>query len=73
MPNDTELPVRARAVSVNQIGTYIRGGLIPMSLPNLFAIGCDFAGAVEAVRSNVLRFKHGDRCLRIQRHFPQHV
>ncbi len=58
---DGELLVRVGAVSVNPIDTYIRGGLIPMSLLNPFIVGCDFAGTVEAMGAGAARFKPGDR------------
>jgi NADPH2:quinone reductase len=53
--------VRVRAVAMNPIDTYIRGGLIPAKLPLPFIPGCDLAGVVEEVGANVKRFKRGDR------------
>ncbi|MGA2619938.1 MAG: NADPH:quinone reductase [Thermoguttaceae bacterium] len=53
--------VRVKAVSVNPIDTYIRGGLYPMDLPSPFILGCDLAGVVEAVGPEVQRFHNGDR------------
>jgi NADPH2:quinone reductase len=43
------------------VDTYIRAGLIKMDLPLPFVVGCDLAGAVEAVGPSVTRFKPGDR------------
>ncbi|MBL9126014.1 MAG: alcohol dehydrogenase catalytic domain-containing protein, partial [Verrucomicrobiales bacterium] len=60
-PGTHQILVRNRAVAVNPIDTYIRAGLIPVSLPNPFVVGCDFAGVVEAVGSGVTRFRVGDR------------
>jgi NADPH2:quinone reductase len=59
LPN--QLLVRTRAVAVNPIDTYIRSGLIPVDLPRPFIVGCDFAGVVEAIGSEVRTFKVGDR------------
>ncbi len=53
--------VRVSAVAVNPIDTYIRGGAKYWELPTPFIIGCDLAGAVEAVGTNVSEFKIGDR------------
>ena len=53
--------VRVGAVSVNPIDTYIRGGLIKWTLPQPFIPGCDLAGVVEEIGSDVMRFKKGDR------------
>ena len=60
-PAPDELIVRTGAVSVNPIDTYIRGGLIAMPLNNPFVLGCDFAGTVAAVGSEVGDFRPGDR------------
>ena len=53
--------VRVEAVDVNPIDTYVRSGMVAMSLPNPYIIGCDLAGTVEAVGPQVTRFKTGDR------------
>jgi NADPH2:quinone reductase len=53
--------VKVGAVAVNPIDTYIRGGLIQMSLPSPFVVGCDLAGTVVEVGSEVTRFGPGDR------------
>lgn len=60
-PQPNQLLVRTRAVAVNPIDTYIRSGLIPVDLPQPFIVGCDFAGVVEAIGSEVRTFKVGDR------------
>jgi NADPH2:quinone reductase len=60
-PGPQQVLVRVRAVSVNPIDTYIRGGLIKPNLPQPFILGCDLAGMVEDVGANVNRFKRGDR------------
>lgn len=53
--------VKVQAVSVNPIDTYIRSGMYPMDLPKPYILGCDCAGVVEAVGSEVSRFRPGDR------------
>lgn len=60
-PGPHEVRVRVSAVSVNPIDTYIRGGIVAMTLPKPFVIGCDFAGTVDAVGSAVTKFKTGQR------------
>ncbi len=59
--NDSQVLIRTEAVAVNPIDTYIRSGIVKATLPNPYIIGCDIAGVVEAVGSNVERFKVGDR------------
>ncbi len=53
--------VRVKAVSVNPIDTYIRGGLVPLKTAFPYIVGCDLAGVVEAVGPEAKRFKPGDR------------
>lgn len=60
-PSPTQVLVRVGAVSVNPIDTYIRGGLIKPNLPQPYILGCDLAGVVEEVGTNVKQFKRGDR------------
>jgi NADPH2:quinone reductase len=60
-PRDGEVLVRVAAVAVNPIDTYIRSGVVAMSLPKPFVIGCDLAGTVEALGPGAKRFKAGDR------------
>ena len=60
-PQPNEVLVRVRAVGMNPIDTYIRGGLIKANLPLPFIPGCDLAGMVEAVGSAVKRFQRGAR------------
>lgn len=57
----TDVLIRTRAVAVNPIDTYIRGGSVRFNLPHPFVIGCDVAGIVEAVGTDVAAFKPGDR------------
>jgi len=58
---DSQVLVKAGAVAVNPIDTYIRGGAPYWQLPVPFIIGCDLAGTVEEVGPQVKRFKKGDR------------
>lgn len=60
-PGPTEVLVKVVAVSVNPIDTYIRSGMIKVATSFPFIIGCDLAGTVERVGSEVRRFKAGDR------------
>lgn len=53
--------VKVTAVDVNPVDTYIRGGMIPASLPFPFVIGCDLAGTVAEIAPGVKRFQRGDR------------
>jgi NADPH:quinone reductase len=57
---DTEILVRLHAAGVNPIDTKLRqrGTFYPDQMPAI--LGCDGAGVVEAVGTNVQRFKVGD-------------
>ena len=59
-PGPQQVHVRNRAIGVNFIDTYFRSGLYPApSMPS--GLGTEGAGVVEAVGSEVTRFKIGDR------------
>jgi NADPH2:quinone reductase len=60
-PIDAQVLVKVEAVDVNPIDTYVRGGLVAMSLPVPYILGCDLAGVVEAVGPQATRYKPGDR------------
>src|SRR5262249_5592895 len=60
-PKQGEVLVRIKAASLNPIDVYIRAGNVAMPLPKPFIPGCDLAGVVEAVGTNVQRLKKGDR------------
>ena len=60
-PRPTEVLVKVGAVAVNPIDTYIRAGIVSMISHFPYIIGSDLAGTVEAVGSEVKRFKPGDR------------
>ncbi|MCA9191061.1 MAG: NADPH:quinone reductase [Planctomycetales bacterium] len=53
--------VRTAAVSINPIDTYIRGGAKYWELPSPFVLGCDIAGEVVEVGSNVSGLAVGQR------------
>ncbi len=53
--------VKVAAVAVNPIDTYLRNGANYWPLPMPFVIGCDLAGTVEAVGSDVKHLKIGNR------------
>lgn len=56
-----EVRVRVGAAAVNPIDTYIRAGMVSMPLPKPTIPGADLGGTIEAVGSDVKRFKVGDR------------
>ncbi|MFG0297773.1 MAG: NADPH:quinone reductase [Maioricimonas sp. JB045] len=60
-PGPTEVLVKVGAASINPIDTYLRSGAIAMPLEFPWIPGCDLAGTVEAVGSDVTRLKPGDR------------
>jgi len=65
VPNDNQLLVRVRAVSVNPLDLTIRGSLLLRPLfglrkPKDTRLGVDYAGTVEAVGKNVTNFKPRD-------------
>ena len=60
-PKTGEVRIKVAAVALNPIDTYIRAGVVSMSLPMPFITGCDLAGTVDAVGPSVARFKVGDR------------
>lgn len=60
-PSGAEVLVRVASVAVNPIDTYIRSGMVNMSSPFPFIVGCDLAGTVEKLGPEAKRFKVGDR------------
>jgi NADPH:quinone reductase len=60
-PQPGEVLVRVKAAALNPIDTYIRAGVVQMTLPRPFITGSDLAGTVEAVGAGVNRCKVGDR------------
>jgi NADPH2:quinone reductase len=60
-PKSSEVLVRVNAVSLNPVDTYIRNGANYWELPMPFVVGCDLAGVVEEVGSDVTQFQIGDR------------
>lgn len=60
-PGPTEVLIKVGAVSVNPIDTYIRSGMIKVATSFPYIVGCDLAGTIERVGSQVTRFKLGDR------------
>jgi NADPH:quinone reductase len=60
-PEGRQVLVKVGAVALNPVDTYIRAGLIPFNLPAPFIVGCDLAGAVEAVGPEATKYHKGDR------------
>jgi NADPH2:quinone reductase len=60
-PQGSQVLVRVKAVSVNPIDTYLRGGANYWELPRPFIIGCDLAGQVVARGPAARRYQVGDR------------
>ncbi len=60
-PQNGEVLVRVKAVSVNPIDTYLRNGANYWPLPQPYIIGCDLAGEVVARGPAAQRFQVGDR------------
>lgn len=60
-PRPNEVLVKVGAVAVNPIDTYIRAGAVSMINHFPYILGCDLAGTVEQVGTEVKRFKVGDR------------
>lgn len=60
LQNDTQILVRLHAAGINPIDTKLRqrGTFYPDQMPAI--LGCDGTGVVEAVGSNVQRFRVGD-------------
>jgi NADPH2:quinone reductase len=61
VPGPRQALVRVRACAMNPIDTYIRAGTVAMPLTFPFVVGCDLAGEVVAVGSEVDRLKPGMR------------
>jgi NADPH:quinone reductase len=60
-PSGSQVLVRAHAIGVNPVETYIRGGNYP-SKPDLpYTPGKDAAGVVEAIGDDVTKWAPGDR------------
>jgi NADPH2:quinone reductase len=60
-PTAAQVLVRVKAVALNPIDTYVRGGLVKAELRFPFIIGADLAGVVERCAADARRFKPGDR------------
>lgn len=60
-PDAGQVLVRVKAAGVNPVDTYMRAGTYPRKPSLPYTPGTDAAGLVEAVGSNVKRFKAGDR------------
>lgn len=60
-PGPRDIVIRTGAVAVNPIDTYIRNGSNYWPLPQPYIVGCDVAGTVAAIGSEVQRFRVGER------------
>ena len=64
-PGENEIQVENKAIGINYIDTYIRGGLYPPpSMPS--GLGTEAAGIVSKVGSAVKHIKEGDRVVYAQ-------
>lgn len=64
-PGENEIQVENKAIGINYIDTYIRGGLYPPpSMPS--GLGTEAAGVVIKVGSAVKHIKEGDRVVYAQ-------
>lgn len=64
-PGENEVQVENKAIGINYIDTYIRGGLYPPpSMPS--GLGTEAAGVVVKVGSAVKHIKEGDRVVYAQ-------
>lgn len=61
VPNSSQVLVKVAAVALNPVDTYIRAGANWWDLPLPFVVGCDVAGEVVEVGSEVSQFAIGDR------------
>lgn len=60
-PGPRDVLVRVGACAVNPIDTYVRSGAVAFPLPRPFVVGCDLAGEVVAVGSEVATLRPGMR------------
>src|SRR5436309_7809966 len=60
-PDSGQVLVRVKAAGVNPVDTYVRAGTYARKPSLPYTPGTDAGGVVEAVGSNVRRFKVGDR------------
>jgi NADPH2:quinone reductase len=60
-PNGNDVLVKVAATAVNPIDTYIRSGLVGVTLPQPYIVGSDLAGTVVEAGPLAFRFKPGDR------------
>lgn len=58
-PSSGEVVIRAEAIGVNFVDTYLRSGLYPCELP--FIVGSEVCGTVAAVGDKVTTVRVGDR------------
>ncbi len=59
--NEYQVLVKVHATSVNPIDCYLRGGLVPHPGPFPYVVGCDLAGVVIAIGSQVSDLVPGER------------
>ena len=60
-PGSGQVLIRAKAIGVNPVDTYLRSGTTARRPPLPYTPGSDVAGVIEKVGSGVTAFKAGDR------------
>jgi NADPH:quinone reductase-like Zn-dependent oxidoreductase len=59
-PNNDEVLIRVHAASINPFDTALHAGYLQFMAKTPLTLGCDFAGEVVAVGSNITHVKPGD-------------
>jgi len=60
-PKENEILIKNESIGINFIDIYIRKGIYPWPVEKDLVLGCEGAGIIESIGSNVKKFKEGDR------------